>query len=261
MVLSADHRTSVPGWYTFALPLVGKIKLPLTHGIGEQTYYRWKRMYGGLGVPEIRRITQLEEENRKLKQLVGEQAMVIQAQREVLGKKGWPEGGREVVEVLLGRGMSERRACRYAGVCRATVRYAIRPEDPVNVLIRGELRRLSGRYRRYGTPRMTELVRREGYRVNHKRVERLWRLEGLPLVRKRSRKRKRSYCSGRGLKATRPNEVWSYDFIHDRTEYGQRLKWWSIGIVTCTTVNGRTARWDIERQLRWPWGSTQDVRD
>jgi len=58
------------------------------HGIGEQTYYRWKRMYGGLGVPEIRRIKQLEEENRKLKQLVGEQAMVIQAQREVLEKKG-----------------------------------------------------------------------------------------------------------------------------------------------------------------------------
>ena len=58
------------------------------HGIGEQTYYRWKRMYGGLGVPEIRRIKQLEEENRKLKQLVGEQVMVIQAQREVLEKKG-----------------------------------------------------------------------------------------------------------------------------------------------------------------------------
>ena len=71
---------------------------------------------------------------------------------------------------------------------------------------------------------MTELVRREGYRVNHKRVERLWKLEGLPLVRKRSRKRKRSYCLGRGPEATRPNEVWSYDFIHDRTEYGQRLK-------------------------------------
>lgn len=59
------------------------------HGICEQTFYRWKRMYGGLGVPEIKRIKQLEEENRKLKQMVGEQAMVIEAQKEVMKKKGW----------------------------------------------------------------------------------------------------------------------------------------------------------------------------
>ena len=56
-------------------------------GIAEQTFYRWKRMYGGLGVPEIKRIKQLEEENRKLKQMVGEQAMVIQAQKEVMKKR------------------------------------------------------------------------------------------------------------------------------------------------------------------------------
>ena len=67
-----------------------------------------------------------------------------------------------MVGVLVGRGMSERRACEHVGVCRATVRYVGRPEDPVDVLIRGELRKLSGRYRRYGTPRMTELVRRGG---------------------------------------------------------------------------------------------------
>jgi len=59
------------------------------HGISEQTFYRWKRMYGGLGVSEVKRIKQLEEENRKLKELLGEQAMVIQAQREVMKKKGW----------------------------------------------------------------------------------------------------------------------------------------------------------------------------
>jgi putative transposase len=59
------------------------------HGMCEQTFYRWKRMYGGLGVPEIKRIKQLEEENRKLKEMVGEQAMVIQAQKDVMKKKGW----------------------------------------------------------------------------------------------------------------------------------------------------------------------------
>ena len=68
---------------------VGRQELFRKHGISEQTFYRWKRMYGGMGISEVRRIKQLEEENRKLKQLVGEQAMVIQAQREVMGKKGW----------------------------------------------------------------------------------------------------------------------------------------------------------------------------
>jgi putative transposase len=58
------------------------------HGISEQTFYRWKRMYGGLGESEVKRIKQLEEENRKLKQMVGEQAMVIEVQREVMKKKG-----------------------------------------------------------------------------------------------------------------------------------------------------------------------------
>ena len=59
------------------------------HGISEQTFYRWKKMYGGLGVPEVRRIKQLEEENRKLKQLVGDQQLVIQATKEFMEKKGY----------------------------------------------------------------------------------------------------------------------------------------------------------------------------
>ena len=59
------------------------------HGISEQTFYRWKRMYGGLGMPEIQRIKQLETENRKLKQLAGDQALAIQVMKETMEKKGW----------------------------------------------------------------------------------------------------------------------------------------------------------------------------
>jgi putative transposase len=59
------------------------------HGICEQTYYRWKAKYGGLEVSEARRLRSLEEENRrlKLKQMVAEQALDIQALKAVLGKK------------------------------------------------------------------------------------------------------------------------------------------------------------------------------
>jgi putative transposase len=57
------------------------------HGICDQTYYRWKAKYGGLEVSEARRLRQLEDENRRLKQMVAEQALDIQALRTVLAKK------------------------------------------------------------------------------------------------------------------------------------------------------------------------------
>jgi putative transposase len=57
------------------------------HGICEQTYYRWKSKYGGLEVNEARRLRQLEDENRRLKQMVAEQALDIQALKGVLAKK------------------------------------------------------------------------------------------------------------------------------------------------------------------------------
>jgi putative transposase len=59
------------------------------YGVSDQTYYRWKRMYGNLGVSEVQRIKQLEEENRKLKKLVGDQALALQVLQEHVKKKGY----------------------------------------------------------------------------------------------------------------------------------------------------------------------------
>lgn len=56
-------------------------------GISEQTFYRWKKKYGGLGVAELRRLKQLEEENRKLKQLVADLSLDKKMLQDVLGKK------------------------------------------------------------------------------------------------------------------------------------------------------------------------------
>ena len=56
-------------------------------GISEQTYYRWKKVYGGLGVGELRRVKQLEDENRKLKQLVADLSLDKHILQEVLSKK------------------------------------------------------------------------------------------------------------------------------------------------------------------------------
>ena len=57
------------------------------YGVSEQTFYRWKSKYGGMSVSEVRRLKALEEENRRLKQIVGEQALDIRALKAALEKK------------------------------------------------------------------------------------------------------------------------------------------------------------------------------
>jgi putative transposase len=58
-----------------------------THGITSQTYYRWKAKYGGLELSDVQRLRQLEDENRRLKQIVAEQTLDLQAMRAVVAKK------------------------------------------------------------------------------------------------------------------------------------------------------------------------------
>jgi putative transposase len=58
-----------------------------THGITDQTYYRWKAMYGGMELSEMQRLKQIEDENRRLKQIVAEQTLDIQALKAVVAKK------------------------------------------------------------------------------------------------------------------------------------------------------------------------------
>ena len=79
---------------------------------------------------------------------------------------------------------------------------------------------------RFGYRRITKLVRRGGQRINEKRIHRLWKQAGLQVPTKK-RKRRRIGTNENGsirLEATRPNQVWSYDFVYDRTEDGRQLK-------------------------------------
>ena len=57
------------------------------HGVSTQTIYNWRRKYGGMEVSEAKRLREIEEENRKLKQMVAEQSLDIRALKDVLGKK------------------------------------------------------------------------------------------------------------------------------------------------------------------------------
>ena len=76
----------------------------------------------------------------------------------------------------------------------------------------------------WGSPRIHVLLRREGWLVNHKRTERLYRLEGLNLRRNRPRRRKAVVTRGPSVAATRKDERWSMDFMHDQLQDGRRLR-------------------------------------
>lgn len=77
---------------------------------------------------------------------------------------------------------------------------------------------------RYGYRRITVLLRREGWKVNRKRVHRIWKTEGLALPLRRPRRRRVGPAGEIVNKAEYPNHVWSYDFLEDRTERGGKLR-------------------------------------
>ena len=118
--------------------------------------------------------------------------------------------------------MTERRACRVLGQSRTTQRYQPIARDDEGPLT-SAIVRLAGHYGRYGYRRITALLRAEGWHVNHKRVERIWRREGLKVPPKQP-KRGRLWLNDGScirLRPCRPNHVWAYDFVQARTHDGK----------------------------------------
>ena len=117
--------------------------------------------------------------------------------------------------------VSERRACRAAGVPRSTCRY--RSAARGQTALRLRLRDLAAARVRYGHRRLHVLLRREGWRLNHKRVHRLYRAEGLGIRVKRKRRRV-SALRVAPPRAERPQERWSLDVLTDSLADGRRFR-------------------------------------
>ena len=158
-----------------------------------------------------------------------------------------PERKREaVLHVQQELEVSERRACTTLQQPRSTQRYRGHRRDKEATLV-AELRRISAAHPRAGYRRATALLRRAGMEINAKRVQRLWRQEGLKVPR-RQRKRQRLGSSESGtqrLRAERVNHVWSYDFVFDQTEDGRRLKWLPI----CDEFSRELVALEVERRM------------
>ena len=121
--------------------------------------------------------------------------------------------------------VSERFACRVLGQHRSTQRKVPRTADDEAALT-ADIIALAKQYGRYGYRRITALLRARGWRCNHKRVERIWRREGLR-VPARQPKRGRLWLNNGScvrLRPERANHVWAYDFVEDRTRDGRKLR-------------------------------------
>jgi putative transposase len=134
-----------------------------------------------------------------------------------------PERRRRAVSHLQSRFRgSERRACLAARQQSSSQRYC-RSLASDEALLRERLRLLSRRHPRYGYRRMHALLRREGWACNRKRVQRLWRDEGLRLPPKARRRRRGRRMPGH-LTAACPNQIWALDFLVDQTADGRPIK-------------------------------------
>jgi transposase InsO family protein len=128
---------------------------------------------------------------------------------------------REVVRAMITRGLSERRALAVVRMSASSLRYVPQPDR--NVELRQRIVALAQRHRRYGVGLIYLKLRQAGERVNYKRVERVYTDARLQV---RYRRRKKVPVADRQplVRPSSPNEVWSADFVFDRTDEGRVLK-------------------------------------
>ncbi|AWD25768.1 IS3 family transposase [Micrococcus luteus] len=200
-------------------------------GVSEQTYYRWRNQYGGLKADDAKRLKELEKQNATLKRLLAEAELEKAALKELAGGKLLsPDRRRAAVDHLKRKlRVSERMACRLVGLSRSAYRRPLKGDtvaDPDRAL-RQWLRAWAKDHPRYGYRRAYHDARAEGWVVNHKKIQRLWRDEGLRVPQRRRRKRVGSSTVDAPT-ADAPNVVWAVDFQFDVDEHGRPIKICSI---------------------------------
>jgi len=149
--------------------------------------------------------------------------------------------------------VSERRACRVIGVPRSSQRHQPQDVDREAPLTQ-RITELATQYGRYGYRRVTALLRQEGWWVNHKRVERIWRCEGLKVPQKQPKRRRLWLNDGScvRLRPEHPRHVWSYDFVSAQTHNGRPFR--ILNVIDEYTRECLATR--VARQLK-----AEDVQD
>lgn len=120
------------------------------------------------------------------------------------------------------KGLSERRACQLASLGRSTHRYQSRGKDDAELV--QCLRKIAVKHKRFGYRRAHALAVREGFAINHKKVYRLWKQEGLAVRRRVKKRYVRKPKQEVPVVASRAHEVWCMDFVQDQVMSGGKLR-------------------------------------
>ncbi|EHB3786540.1 IS3 family transposase [Salmonella enterica subsp. houtenae serovar 17:z29:-] len=196
-------------------------------GISEATYDNWKSRYGGMEASDIKKIKDLEDENRRLKQMFADLSLENRALKDVIEKKPLkPAFKRELVTHLITTfGLSIRQACRSLNLSRTVYHY--RPDTTRDEPVIVALQAVAERYPRYGFPKLFQVLRRQGYPWNHKRIHRIYCLLKLNFRRKG---KQRLPVRNPSPLATQEalNQSWSVDFMHDALVCGRRFRTFNV---------------------------------
>ncbi|EEU9378877.1 IS3 family transposase [Escherichia coli] len=191
--------------------------------ISEASYYNWKAKYGGMEAADIKKIKDLEDENRRLKQMFADLSLENRALKDVIEKKPLkPAIKRELVSYLKETfSMSVRQACRTLSLSRTV--YFYRPDSGRDEPVIQALTEAAERYPRYGFKKLFQVLRRQGHAWNHKRVHRIYCLLKLNFRRKgKQRLPARNPAALATPEAL--NQSWSIDFMHDALICGRRFR-------------------------------------
>ncbi|QDI74468.1 IS3 family transposase [Leisingera aquaemixtae] len=227
------------------------------HGLSPATFYKLKSKYGGMEVSEAARLKALEDENAKLKRLLADTMLDNVVLKDLLGKKlTAPKERREAaLTAMRDHGISQRRACRLVGVDPKTVRRKRPPDHPE---IRQEMKEIAGKRRRFGYRRIGVLLERKGMIMNHKKLYRLYREEGLAVKRRRGRKRARGSRTPMP-EATQPNQRWSLDFLADSFGAARKFRILAVNDDCCrenlclaadTSISGERVARELDALVR-----------
>ena len=141
-----------------------------------------------------------------------------------------PSSKRQAVKLVVGQGLcSERRALRYMGLARSSGRYVGKPPGEWLNRLREAIRNLSKQRQRLGYRKVSRMLRKAGWKVGRKLVQRLRRELGLRV--KRWQPKQRRWGRSTGIIPTKAgglNQVWSWDFVADRTDNGGKLRILSV---------------------------------
>jgi putative transposase len=190
------------------------VKAARKHGVSEQSIHRWRKKFAGMEVSDVRELRRLRDENARAPQEAGCRARPRGRSDEGdSGKKVVsPRTRRAMARYAIDRGLTQRRAVDYRSKRERRDRHL---SSALRIVARGD----PG----WGYRLAAGYLRLRGWRVNDKRVYRLWRLNGLCLPPYRPRRKIRTGAKLKGL-ALRRNDVWAWDFVHDRYHDSEPLR-------------------------------------